>query len=292
MTSSHEKRPADEAKFKARRKLLQLGAGGLSLAAGGTWTAGYLLRSQDGQDFSGENGQFPDLVNYYPEILNRRLYENGDFQTPNRSVSWYNFSDQYSFNSDAASQMYSFLEDLGGKIPIFFVEVNGKSEAVLAKTKVPGDLKLFTVNKGMPKPKWVQGLETATRQSDAENVPALTRISAETSSSQLSDAEKYLFMTPLSSAESSVAIEASQASIHVGSGVYDYDIRLQEYLANTLGLAIAFRQQNVGYDSYVDKINVAGAGFLPSGIYRFDTLTREVYQALPVLPHVIKPRNS
>lgn len=234
---------------------------------------------------------YQEVQPYYPEMVNFPLYDFGKFRTPNRHVSWFNFSPQYNFDPQAASQLYRFFEKVArSEIVNVGTDMETQTEFRFWVTPRPtqNDLKLFIVDLSAPHPEW--GIPNAIAMTQTSNTgkPDLTVVKLAPNVDSIGQFVRRILETPQRAASVALAVEACQSSVMVNTEKASPHHVIQEMFCNGLGRVIGERQEGTSFQKY---ISTAGSyRRVASGSYYEEVFPGKAYQNIPRLPRVLQKK--
>jgi len=208
-------------------------------------------------------------MNYYPELASLSLTEQGNFETNQTSVGWFNFT-KAPFDQKAAVEQFNFFEAVAQdqiQAPI----IHGKDLIGIAQAIQNPNIRpnyLFIVPDGTPNPHWAsEGASGATYRGYNRSVNLTYIKPSQAKEGFLREA----FDTLNKNINRVFIIEACQNSVNVVSTL-ENPLDGQEYFCVGLGTAAAFRQMGQDYFAY--------SGFVKDKAYILPTGSTSAYWVL------------
>lgn len=241
--------------------------------------------TSDGNSYR-QGGQLPGVetpVQYYPELENFPLKEQGSFTTRKGTrIDWYNYID-HTFNPDAAREMFSYFQDLvpakGLTIPMIYR--GGVQQVILFPREGIQQSAIFITPENAPRPStW--GFQGDGYPSSATlNIPD-HKVVASYVNFRRNTQPNVLFTSNIDFVNRRLAVEACQQFILIGGLADSRPLNeqiaghAQEGLCNSLGVAFALKQRHVPYDFY-RRVTSIRSGFG----YELIILEEKSYNGIP-----------
>jgi hypothetical protein len=219
---------------------------------------------------------------FYPEMLDQKVRQNGDFisELHGVSVRWFNFTET-NFDGDSANQIFSYFDFIGSqRFELELETPDAKLSFHIEPNPAPRRSALFVVPSDSPIPFWLpQRASGVTLQRTEDNLN-LVQI-------RVPDERDVIFSgwTPLAHMNLFLNIEACQNTVNAISQSPGSSQHAQEIFCNSVGTALTFKQLGAPYEEYYKAI-MEGKFTLPTGEISLMTLSEDNYNQIPTLSEV------
>ncbi len=222
------------------------------------------------RDTLGKN--FPEVVKYYPELVDKSVVSHGTVTTETTTTTWFNFANDATVNPTALKEYFRYFEQLSRAGITIPYAIDKRPMTLTIQRPIRTNRVFIFISNNDPKPAWsTSDAQAATSaQSDGYYVVFIRVIHNDTLP------KSSLFTTPQAFLTKMVAVETCQSSIGVRPD-NDADILIaQEVTCNSFGDAFATKQRGVVSSDYFERMHwITYFGQVPIA------LDESSYQAMP-----------
>lgn len=199
-----------------------------------------------------------EVSTFYPEAAQAYpLLSQGDLRGNFGHVRWFNFTD-VSLNEIALKGVYEYFDKLS-RVNTLYPYSDGNVDIVMGLQPISRQSKnLFIVPEDTPRAWWSK--PATPRELPASTYYDIEGISTATAVRIFKEKDNKLVEDISYEANSSIAVEACQATVHVGVNRANPTFLAQEIVCNSFGRAFYDRQRGFSYSDYLNHIRSARIG--------------------------------